>query len=342
MKIMHKAIHVIDYENKTVQERSTPDSFNDYVTDLVTHIKSNENVRNYKTNSNSTEVINCSREILRNIENYDYVNEKMNIIAQRLLRTEINAQSKIERMQIRVKKGSLIQALLYDENIASYFFLLAKVEHGDFVDDLDYSFKTGFSKDKKTIWKSCLIDLFEPDAQFFLAKVYSDTKAKYWSVDFLELNELVNDETNTFNAFKAIDETLNRTLKNLSRDDYTYIRNTFIAYFRGHEHIDYSTMISEIMDNYQPANVDIQRFSIIKSKLSDLPEKRKFDYQFNSVPSAIAAKIRKTYKVNDGIELKITSDIPNIKETIKSIQDIDGSRYLQIKTNNEDTFACFR
>ena len=57
-------------------------------------------------------------------------------------------------MDTNVQKGSLIQALLYDEDKDSSMYLLAKVEHTDFVDDTDFSFKSGFSKDTKKIWKS--------------------------------------------------------------------------------------------------------------------------------------------------------------------------------------------
>lgn len=126
------------------------------------------------------------------------------MIADRLLRKEKEAQSHVGRMNINVRKGSLIQVLLFDQDSETYKYLIAKVEHCEFVDDSDYSFKTGFSKDKKTIWKSCLIDLFDPSAETFDAKIFSDTKAKYWSMDFLELIELIDDETNTVNSFKAI------------------------------------------------------------------------------------------------------------------------------------------
>ena len=47
----------------------------------------------------------------------------------------------------------------------------------------------------------------------YTAKVYSNTVAKYWWHDFLALTELQSDEKNTKTAFKAIENTLNRTLK---------------------------------------------------------------------------------------------------------------------------------
>lgn len=83
-----------------------------------------------------------------------------------------------------MQKGSLIQTLLFDETVEKYEYLLAKVEHTEWVDDSDFAFKTGFSKDKKTIWKSCLFDLSDLTATEFYAKVYLRNFArffkKYW------------------------------------------------------------------------------------------------------------------------------------------------------------------
>lgn len=342
MRIINKSIRIIDYTTQSILTRETPDSFNDYVIELISHINSNENVRNYKTRSNTTQVIGSALQILANKDNEEAVLRMIDGIADRLLRTEMAAQDRVGRMSINVKKGSLIQALLFDETIDAYSYLLAKVEHTDFIDDSDFSFKTGFSKDKKTIWKSCLFDLRNPEAVVFDVKVYSDTKAKFWNDGFLELDKMIDDETNTVKAFKAIDETLNRNIKNVSREDYTYIRNAFISYIRSHDHIDYSTMITDVVGGYQPAEISTEKFDDFRRKLNVLPQNKGFDHQFSPVPSAITARIRKTYKIYDGIEMKITSDIPDIKNTIKAYQDENGIRYLRIKTNDEDTYQSFK
>lgn len=342
MKIIYNSIRIIDYANENVYNRDTPETFNEYVVDLINHINSNINVRAYKTSSNSTEIISCVLDILHNEDDVEYVMHKNDVIAQRLLRKEKEAQSRVSNMNINVKKGSLIQALIFDEIRDAYLYLLAKVEHSDFIDDYDYSFKTGFSKDKKTIWKSCLFDLFNPGADIFDAKVYSDTKAKYWSHKFLELEEVISDETNTVNAFKAIEGVLNRSVKNESKQDYIIIRNAFISYMKSNEHIDYNNMIDDVVGNYVPCEIDEAKLNDLKTKLYDLPTKRKFDYQFTSVPKAINARIGKVYKVNIGIEVKITDSVPNLRDTIKAFQTSDGNRYLQIKTTDIDTYESFK
>ncbi len=342
MQILNNSIRIIDYENEKFYTRETPEAFHEYIAELITHINNNNFVRLYKTESNSTEVITCVLDILENKEDSELFETKNDSIADRLLRKEKEAQSHVGRMNINVRKGSLIQALLFDQESKTYQYLIAKVEHSEFVDDSDYSFKTGFSKDKKTIWKSCLIDLTDPNADFFYAKVYSDTKAKYWSIEFLELAEMINDETNTLNSFKAIESFLVRNVKRTSRKDYTVISNAFVSYMKSNEHIDYRTMVDAILGNYDAYELEKERVDEYRNKMYELPAKKGFDFQFNSVPAAIKTKIGKTYKVTTGIEVKITDQIHNMKETIKAYQAENGIRYLRIRIEDDETYDSFK
>lgn len=344
MQIISKSIHVINYDEELVSPRAIPDSFNEYVMQLIRHINTNTSVRSYKTRSQATQIIVNAKEILKKVIGQDLtIEDFVNDNADRLLRKEMEAQNKISRLNTDIQKGSLVQSLLYDDETEEYVFLLAKVEHSDFVDDVDFSFKTGFSKDKKNIWKSCLLNFDDvTELNINNAKVYSNTVAKYWSDDFLELDEMITDESNTLKAFKAIDETLARNVKNVAPQDYTVIRNTVIAYFKGNTHLDYTSMVEEILGTYQPTDLSNDGLQKLKDKLTGLPENRKFDAQFNSVPSVINARIKKIYKVNNGIEIKITDSIEDIKHTIKSVEEQDGNRYLKIKTNNDETFNYFK
>lgn len=341
MQIVNKSIRIIDYENNRVYNRNTPDSFDEYVGELIVHINTNTSVREYKTRSINTEVVSCILQILDQRAEVDVVLEKINTIANRLLNKEIEAQGRVARLNTNVQKGSLIQALLFDEENENFTYLIAKVEHSDFVDDSDFSFKTGFSKDKKTIWKSCLLDLQNPDEQELNARIYSNTVAKYWSDDFLELDEMISDESNTIKAFKAIDSALNRNIRNESLRDHTVIRNAIILYFKNNEHIDFAEMIDTIFEPYVPVDFPQDKFNTLIDKIRQLPVKNHFDSQFNSVPSVINAKIKKVYDVNNGIQLKINDGIEDIEQTISAYQEDNGIRYIRIKTNNETTFRRF-
>ena len=342
MVILNRSIRVIDYENNRVLSREIPPSFDEYVEELIIHINGNDSIREYKTRSRFTEVISGALEIMQMKDNEAIVLARTDSIANRLLAKEMEAQSRIGRLNTNVQKGSLIQALLFDVETKQYSYLLAKVEHGTFVDDLDFTFKTGFSKDKKTIWKSCLIDLSEPDSAVFCSKIYSNTAAKFWSDEFLEFDEMITDETNTSKSFRAIEATLNYNLKGIVTKDHTVIRNAFINYYKTKNHIDFQEMVESILENYDPIDIEPAKVQQIKEKLLQLPEKKGFDRQFNSMPKVINARIKKTYEINDGIELRITDAIEDIQSTIRAYREPDGTRYLKIKTNNDDTFRRFQ
>ncbi|MFR9712379.1 hypothetical protein ACL02P_23910 [Paenibacillus sp. MB22_1] len=342
MEIINSSVRIIDYEAQEILLRDIPDSFESFVRELISHIHTNASVREYKTRSVATEVIGSILQIIERKEDADFVLNRVNGIATRLLSKEIEAQKRVARMNTNVQKGSLVQALLFDEEDNSYLYLLAKVEHTDFVDDYDFSFKTGFSKDKKTIWKSCIIEIADVDSSVFYAKIYTNTVANYWGNDFLELDQVHSDEVNTSNAFRAIDGTLNRNMRGQFQRDHTIIRNAFISYFKNNEHIDFPTMVESILGNYDPVDLPVEKLNSIKEKMLTLPQTKNFDSQFNTVKSAINARIKRVYPVNDGIELKITDGIEDLANTIKAFRDDDGTRYIQIKTNNEETFQKFK
>lgn len=119
------------------------------------------------------------------------------------------------------------------------------------------------------------------------------------------------------------------------------IRNAVIAYFKSHSYIDYDTLLNDVVRNYNPEEMTVEQYDSFIVKLEVLPETKKFDYQFNSVHDAINNKIRKTYKVNDGIELKITNAVDDVRNTITAFEDDDGIRYVKIKTNDIDTYKYF-
>ena len=156
MEIIYKSIRTINYETQQISAIDTPSAFDDYVAELINHISNNNSVREYKTRSNSTEVIGNILGVCANINDDDCVFSKMDVIARRLLLKETEAQSSIIHTNTIVQKGSLVQALLFDETSEKYIYLLAKVEHTEWVDDSDFTFKTGFSKDKKKMKQDIL------------------------------------------------------------------------------------------------------------------------------------------------------------------------------------------
>ncbi len=341
MQIITKSVHIIDYENGTTKTIVPPEAFEEYVSDLITHINDNTTIREFVTTSRMTEVVACILNTQQHRNDPDVIQYNVDTIAARLLAKETAAQQRIEHLDIQVQKGSLIQALLFNESTNVYYYLLAKVEHGGFVDDADFSFKSGFSKDKKTIWKTCLIDLSANVPDPLSAKIYSNTAAKYWWNDFLELTPLTNDETNTQTAFRAVDSTINRVIRDMAPYDHTILRNTFVSYFKNRDHLDYDQMVHDIMDNFTPTDLSEEKVISLRDRLLELPEERHFDRQFTPVPSVINARIKKVYDVYQGIKLQITDEVTDIEDVISSHRDPDGTQYIKIKTTENTTFQRF-
>ena len=133
MNIIHKSIYIINYETQQVILREPPATFDSYVAELINHISNNTSVREYKTHSDSTEVISCILKICANQTNENSVLDRMKILARRLLLEETKAQIQIRHTNTTVQKGSLIQALLFDDIAEKYVYLLAKVEHTEWL-----------------------------------------------------------------------------------------------------------------------------------------------------------------------------------------------------------------
>ena len=340
MRIITQAIRIIDYEAGQVFAREIMPEFGEYLQQLISSIQMNTSVREYRTQSANAEVIRAVVDIVKHQSDEETVEQDVGLIADRLLQKESETQEQIRRMGVMVQKGSLILALV--EKDGNTIFLLAKVEHTDFFDDTDYSIKTGFSKDEKKIWKTCLFEVDDADAPYFLAKVYSDTAAKYWWHDFLELQELQSDEVNTKKAFQAVETTLSRNLKKSAPYDYTIIRNAVYAYFNSAEQFDFGEMIERTLENYTPNDMTLGKKEDLLQEFRGLPEIKKFDCRFHSVPRIIKPKMRKTYDVYHNIQVKVLGEVEDLNNAIQSYEEEDGNRYLKIRVNNDATFRAFK
>jgi hypothetical protein len=336
MKILQTSICVINRESKEVINRNPPETFEQYVSELINYIRNNDAVRKYRS-SNTTEVIRSVLALCEHSNKPSVCVKQMNIISERLLRKEIETQEQISHMGVEVQKGCLIQSLVFDDENECFCYLLAKAEYTEWVDDDDFLFKTGFSRNKKSIWKTCMIDIPNTTDSEFYAQIYSYQPRKYWWHDFLELIEVNSNDDNTLRAWSAIENTISKTFPDKSCPDRNNIRNYFIGHLRSNEGVDYNNMVNGLLDSYEPEDPTITNASIQKLKLSLLsqPKKQKFDVQFSPVPDLIKSRvIKKNYKVNTGIELKVHGDEESIQEKMQLVVDDKGVPFLKIITNN--------
>lgn len=348
---IYKSVYLINYEGNRIEEKDIPEDFNKFVEDLIVATNANKSVRRFKPRSQATEVINLVRGIISDAASgkdseiiLSNIKAKFEDIAKRSLRTEVDTQEMISKMGRNVKKGSLVQALIIKEETNDFIFLIAKVEHSGFIDDIDFKSRTGFSSEQNKIWKTCVFDCLVNDEQIIIesAKIHLDSSSKFWQNSFLELDEMKGDEANTNTAFKNIDTVLARYVKTKSPSDYVVLRNTVIGYFKNPQHFDYDNMVETVFENYSPTDLDQGAYKSIKEKIKELPDKMDFDRQFNSVPSAINARIKKIYQVYQGIEIKINDYVGEIKETIQSVEESTGERFIKIKATNVETFNAFK
>ena len=340
MNILTQAIKIINYEEGKVISRQIMPEMGEYIEQMICYIRGNKSVREYHTQSETTEVIHAVLNIKENYSDEQKVKQNEDLIADRLLRVESNVQEQISSMGVKVQKGSLILSLVEDNNHS--YFLLAKVEHTDFFDDYDYSVKTGFSKDEKKIWKTCLLDISTTHTDSLKATIYCNNMAKYWWHDFLELEEVHSDENNTRTAYKALTTVLKRSLKKEAPYDHTVIQNAINAFFSSETVFDYEEMMERIIRNYTPNDMSGQKKEQLMQDLWSLPETKHFDHRFRSVPECIKPKMRKKYPVYSNIEVTLLGEIDNLSDVIQSCEESNGRRYLRIRVDNDETFNAFK
>lgn len=225
MAVLFKAMHSIDIDANEIREKiQIPQEFENFISDLINFITNNSNVKNYKVHDDNTQTVACVKRIITYVNHIaamlehgdivEQIHDQSESIADKLLRVEVDAQQRIEATGQNVKRGSLIQALISDEN-DNLYFVLAKVEHREWYDGESLLKNFGFPNDKKNVWKSAVfqVSLDEGDIVFDRIQVYTDNAAKYWANLFLELDEERSDSTNTRVVFSALERTLERCVK---------------------------------------------------------------------------------------------------------------------------------
>lgn len=350
MKIFFKVMHKIDYESRQYEKRNMPEHFNNYIKRVISEACSNKNIRAYKVGEKDGEVIENIKLIAQKFKNNQFQEDDLdsycNNIAQKLLDTEIQCQEYIESRNLpgQLLKGSLLQAIAYDEKEKIHQILLAKVESSEWFDDNDYEVKTGFPKNGHKIWKTCVLDLkIEENIEILKIVVYVNNGAKYWTKDFIQIVETQSDQSNTERAFKFLDQILQKKVKKVSPSDHMILRNSLIRYFRCEGFIDYYEMIKDIFMDYTPQSMEKDMYDNVIEQLKSLPEKKSFDCQFTSVPKAVKAKIKSVFKVTNEIQLTINDRLEGeVSDYIESFIDKEtGQQYIKIKTDDQQTYETF-
>ncbi|KOA19332.1 hypothetical protein CLHOM_24380 [Clostridium homopropionicum DSM 5847] len=345
--IFKHSLHHVDREESRVEEdRLDKGKAEEYVHTIINKSLDAENVRRFKIKRESTETISLiTAYIKRLIDEYNSdaaatiaEGEEFSIdiissnIAKRLLEAEEKAQEKILKLKTEIRKGSLIQAIIIDED-DNFSYILAKVEHVNILDKLDWEQHTGLPLEKE-ILKTCVIS-FSSSAEIEEIKIFDTNKviSDYWSNKLLELEPLTTNEDNTQKSFNEINKVLVNNVKKVSRADYTLLHNSLLGYYNQNEGFDYNELIEKVFTNYKPQEekVDIEK---LKTKLHKIPENR-FDRQFEIAPEAIRNKKKKTYSISDDIDLTIKDNIENLKDIIRTEKSNNDELFIKIKVSKE-------
>jgi hypothetical protein len=318
------ALHRLDLETQTVERRSLTGphaDFSSYLLRLVVDMYSSARARLYRFPSTQTEVAS----LLTSLSAESWA-EHAQIIAERLLRIELATQERIAAINA-LRVGSLVQILAEIDGVRTA--IITKVDHSDFLDEASLITKLGLPI-RQRAQKTAIIS-FEDEVTIREVRV-ADTNSKiseYWWQQFLEAAELRSAEKNTMAAFSAIDNVLRRSVRPHSNSDFWTLRNAVITFFRTNVSCAFDRMVEQLLDEYVPDSDDVNT-EMLAAKLLELPQRHRFDSQFELAPRSINVKIRRQIQLAENLELRITGEIQGLRSLIDTGEETDGRKYIRI------------
>lgn len=330
MEVIHQYMYHIDFENRNVI--NVPIDGQDaleFIDNVINETLTNNSTKKYLKKSDTTEVIGL---IKRMIDNDSYNNQVYNSdesavavesvdddttqrIAERLMESEIDAQSSIEATGIRLKKGSLIQALINEDD--NYRYVLIKIEHSSYLDIKNLSKNIGLPLEEK-ILKSCVID-YDENNEIRDINLYDSSRkiANYWWNGLLELKPANKDDVNTKNAFHRIHNLINKEVAKFSPSDATMLINRSKGYFDSKTQFDIDDYVNTVIEEYLPKqSMDFNnKKAELKRNIKNLATKY-FDGQF-SIDVDVINKVKPDiYKIDDNIYLTLKGRVETLKDKI--------------------------
>lgn len=244
-------------------------------------------------------------------------------ISEKLLESEIVYSAKVQRLNRDLKKGSLVITIFTIGT--TRLLMLSKIDFEKFLERDTLESKLGLPEEKALL-KSCLIEIERNNViDNILLADSNGAIAKYWWDEFLESTLTFTDKENTKKAFSTLEQAISK-VKNESPEDHRDLRNNLISYFKTSKYYDHEKMISHVIGDFKPQNnkVDINE---IKNKLIKIPERAKFDGNFEIDSKEVRARAKKSYDLGNDIELITRSGTDNIYSITK-----DNDSYVAIRT----------
>ena len=306
METIFTSLHILDLDNDWVKEKEVPASFAPFILDTLEYAQANEKNKAYMVHNEHTQVVSCIRQMVLEPEKWQ----------------------------------------AYAQSIANkcleYIYMVAKIEHSQWLDSSDLSERVGFSLEKKSLWKSAVFSLVQMDQEVLFSSIqgYSDTQAKYWTVSFLELDEARDDAKNTYSVFKAVDNELKSAIEPVSKKDYVQLSTELQNLMNTPQDFQYEQCVDQILEKYHPSEEEVEK-DVMKDCLMALPERKKFDTEFKVVPESLNNRRTKKFHLSKGIELTVRSDAVEYPDKISAVT-IDGKRVIQIVCDDDETYETFQ
>ena len=327
MQIINNVIYKLDY--KKITKFNNENEFTEFTQNLINDLSEKKDVRECVQRETKNDVVDYIKNIILNNQNEEQTSKLYENIVKRLLNVEKDAQLKVKDLGTKIKTGSIFESMS-KLNDNTYNFIIAKVEHSEFFDDENFSFKTGFPKNNKKIWKSCLMEcsLIDGDINVNKILIYTSNKAKYWHDKFLECDAKNNDKDNTKNCMKFVNDCLIKRIKTVSLSDYYILRGSLIHQFLSKELFNYCEAVEELLNEYSPNDVGV------KEKLLELEKELlnvsnvKFDKSFTPDKKTIKKFFKINYKIRTGIDINLDYSI-----------DSNVDSYIEIYTENDKKFV---
>lgn len=341
-EIISTVLHQIDVGSNKIVKIHLANNNTDlegYLKELLNEVDSKKQKRAYDFERKTTEFYSSLKSYFG--EQDIQTNKVSSSLASRLLTKEVQVDERYGHLggdgDGHVKKGSFLQ-FMYKES-GAVMYLGVKVEHQLFLDEKDFKKKIGIST-KNKIYKACKVQ-FAKNGNPIEVFVYDTNSraATYWWSEFLELNVLRDDSSNTKEASSEVLKVLNRIKKEFPAD-YTVLRNSIISSFKQEGEMKYFDMLERNVEKYVPMDPDLaEKMPSLISKLKDLPDRKGFDTHFNLDPAAVSFKRRK-YILTREIELAVEDGISNIDDKVWSEKTADGRKLVVIES--VDGFSRFK
>lgn len=328
MNITSVTLHQIDQSRNELvvpEVGDSSDGLNHYIDSLIKDIFESGRHRDYEFQSDTKEV--CAA-LGRIVNGADFATESQ-VVAARLLQSELDAQSGINHLLHSIPKGSLVQALVSDDD-GKTAIVISKADHTEILDEVNFEERRGLPIHKK-VFKAALIS-FDGKKVVESVKVYETGSAKYWWGTFLELNEKRSDSFNTKTALEKLDDKVLKPLKKPYPADYIILRNSTIGYFRTKSEFELSGFSDALLKDYKPVAENFPTEKVRKS-MEKLHEDGQFDRRFGIDATQIAKRrIPTPVWLRPDVKIEFLGDL-SARQMGTRFTDNEGNKFVKIRVD---------